>query len=485
MTHARNSDPSVDRRRTAYRHQRGERLEVRKTVRRGQRKPSVPLAIFGALCLFGFCFGVGAGAAPQDSGKRNVVLVLPLSDAVGPVTAHFLSHGIKLAEREQAEAVVIQLDTPGGLDTSMRDIVKAILGASIPVIVWVAPQGARAASAGVFITLAAPIACMAPGTNIGAATPISIGGGPAAPDSSMNHKVISDAAAYARSLAELHGRNAEWAENAVRKAVSLTAEEAVKEKVVDFLAADLDELLDSVDGRIVRTVLGDAVLRTSDRQVRTLAMTWRERVLALVTNPSVAYLLFLAGLLGLGVELYHPGVILPGVVGAISLILAFFAFQNLPINAAGVLLILLGVVLFILEVKVPSYGVLSIGGVVSLVLGSLFLFQSGSALRVSLLVLVPSVLAFAGFFTLIVFLAARAQRRPRLGGSDGMVGEIGQAATGLEPEGKVFVHGEYWNARSTTPVPRGTEVRVLRVEGLKLEVEPAANGPDASGGKAQ
>ncbi|RPH53607.1 MAG: nodulation protein NfeD [Acidobacteria bacterium] len=272
-------------------------------------------------------------------------------------------------------------------------------------------------------------------------------------------------------------------ETAVRAAASITAEEAVRDSVVDLLAANLDELLRLVDGRKVQTEGGEHTLRTVGAPLHTVEMSWRERLLALLTNPSIAYLLFLAGILGIGMELYHPGGILPGVVGGISLILAFFAFQNLPINTAGILLILLAVVLFVLEIKVPSFGILSIGGVTSLILGSLFLFEPGSALRVSLQVLIPSVLVFAGFFTLVVLLAARAQKRPKLGGVDGMIGEIGEAATGLDPEGKVFVHGEYWNARSSIPVERGAQVRVLRVQGLKLEVEPAEHGPDASGGR--
>lgn len=424
----------------------------------------------------------GVGAVSRSHGS---VVLLPVSDAIGPVTAHFLVQGIVKAEEQGAEAVVIQLDTPGGLDTSMRQIVKAILGASVPVIVYVAPPGARAASAGLFITLAAPIAAMAPGTNIGAATPVSVGGGEASPDSSMSSKVKNDAAAYARSLAERRGRNAVWAESAVLRAVSITAEEAVRDSVVDLVASDLSELLRLIDGRTVRTVEGDHVLRTADAPIVRLEMSWREKLLALVSNPSVAYLLFLAGILGIGMELYHPGGILPGVVGGISLILAFFAFQNLPINAAGILLILLGVVLFILEVKVPSYGILSIGGVTSLVLGSLFLFEPGSALRVSLMVLIPTVLVFAAFFTLAVLLAARAQRRPKLGGADGMVGEVGEAVTRLGPDGKVFVHGEYWNARSLFPVAQGAAVRVVRIKGLKLEVEPVPDGPGASGGSVQ
>lgn len=435
--------------------------------------------ILGAVCVLLLVCAAPAFSRPAAEPlgpppDRPFVYLIPIDDAIGPVTARFMVAGIERAERERAAAAVIQLDTPGGLDASMRQIVKAILAAEVPVVVYVAPPGARAASAGMYITLAAPVAAMAPGTNIGAATPVSIGGPSGVADTIgvMRAKMTNDAAAYARSLAERHGRNAAWAEKAVRDAVSLPAEEAVAETVVDLLAADLKELLAAIDGRIVRLPAGDQILQTRDAEERRLRMSRRESLLALLTNPGIAYLLFLAGILGLAIELYNPGAILPGVVGAISLILAFFAFQSLPVNVAGVLLILLGVVLFILEVKVPSFGILSIGGVTSLILGSLFLFQRGSAYRLSLTVILPAALAFAAVFVLIVFLAARAQLRPKLGGVDGMIGEIATAVTALEPEGKVFVHGEYWNARSRTPVGPGSRVRVVRVQGLSIEVEP-------------
>jgi membrane-bound serine protease (ClpP class) len=448
--------------------------------------------VFRCLCAclvaFVLASGLDAGGAARGSGTAppsagGIVYLLTLADAVGPVTARYLTTGIERAERADARAVVIEIDTPGGLDTSMRQIVKAILAARIPVITYVAPSGARAASAGVFITLAAPVAAMAPGTNIGAASPVTIGG-PISADSTMKSKITNDAAAYARSLAERYGRNATWAEAAVRKAVSLPAEEAVRDSVVDLMAGSLDELLRLVDGRRVQTAAGPVVLETRGAEVRALGMNWRDRLLALITNPSIAYLLFLAGILGIALELYHPGAILPGVVGGISLILAFFAFQTLPVSAAGVLLILLAVVLFIVEVKVPSYGILSIGGVISLVLGSLFLFEPGSSLRVSLSVIFPAVATFAAFFLFVAYMAARAHRRPVQSGVEGMIGEIGEARTALDPDGKVFVHGEYWNARSSTPVRRGARVRVLKVEGLKLEVEPADAGMDSPSGRS-
>ena len=412
-------------------------------------------------------------------GVAGSILVLPVAAAIGPVTARFLVTGIARAERDSARAVVIQLDTPGGLDTSMREIVKAILASRVPVIVFVSPQGARAASAGMFITMAAPVAAMAPGTSIGAATPVSIGVESKVTGDTlgvMRAKVVNDAASYARSLAQRYGRNAAWAERAVRQAASLSAEEAERDSVVDLVCPTLEAMLSAVDGRVVHLERGDTVLRTAGAPVVVVPMSRRERILGFLSDPSVAYLLFLAGILGLALELYHPGAILPGVVGAISLILAFFAFQGLPVHAAGILLILLGLVLFVLEVKVMSYGILTIGGVTSLALGSLFLFGRDPATRVSFAVVFPAILVFAAVILVVVWLAARAQRRPRLGGLDGMVGSVGEVVTALDPEGRVDIRGEYWNAVASVPVPRGSRVRVVRARGLLLEVEPMPPG---------
>jgi membrane-bound serine protease (ClpP class) len=433
------------------------------------------VALISALgCLILLAAGPFAGRThAQPQAARGVVFLIPLQDAVGPATARFVCDGLARAEKEHAAAAIIQLDTPGGLDTSMRQIVKRILACSVPVIVYVAPAGARAASAGLFITLAAPVAAMAPGTNLGAATPVGLGGERVSPDSSMAAKITNDTAAYARALAEKHRRNARWAEQAVRQAASLPAEEALADSVVDLVCRDLSDLLERVDGRTVATSEGEIRLQTRGAEVRELHMSGRDRALSWITNPSIAYLLFLAGILGIALELYHPGAILPGVVGGISLIVAFYAFQGLPVRAAGVLLILLSVVLFLLEVKVPSYGVLSLGGLTSLVLGSLMLFEPGSALRVSLAVLIPAVATFAAFFLLVAFLAGRALRRPKQGGAEGMVGEVCRAVSALDPLGKVFVRGEYWNARATRPAAAGAAVRVLRLEGLLLVVEPA------------
>lgn len=421
--------------------------------------------------------GLSQEATREAARQRDeaVVYVLPWDDAIGPVTATFIENGIEQAEDAGARAIVIQLDTPGGLDASMRSIVKAILAADVPVMVYVSPSGARAASAGVFITMAAPIAAMAPGTNIGAASPVGLGGG-APGDTIMTKKVTQDAMAYVRSIAERHGRNATWAEEAVKEGVSLSAEEAVAQNVVDLIADSLPELLRAVHGREVSTSAGSVLLDTEGVVIERLLPSRRERALALLTHPSVAYLLFLAGILGIGLELYNPGTILPGVVGGIALILAFFALQQLPVNVAGVLLLLLALVLFLLEIKVPSYGILSVGGVTSLVLGSLFLYRSDSMVRVDLSVLVPAVVTVAALFLFAVYMGARAQTYRKVAGAEGMIDRIGEAMTDIDPEGQIFVFGEYWTARAASPILRGSRVRVRAVEGLRLEVEPITEG---------
>ena len=435
------------------------------------RRADARLASRTVLSLFAFLGVVSYLLLPADASAARV-LELTIDDAIGPVSASFLESGLERAVESEFDAVVIALDTPGGLDLSMRSMVKAILASPVPVIVYVSPSGARAASAGLFIALAAPVAAMAPGTNIGAASPVSIGGGPASPDSTMAKKITNDSAAYVRSLAERWGRNADWAERAVRDAVSLSAEDAVRENVVDLVASDLGDLFEQVEGDSVEVANGWKELRLVGASVERRGMNWQERFLSIIANPSLAYLLLLGGILGLAMELYHPGTVFPGTAGAICLILAFFALQQLPVNLAGVLLILLAVVFFGLEIKVPSYGVLSVGGIVSLVLGSLFLYQPESSLRVGWSVLAPTVICFSGLVLFAVSMAARAQKRPRVSGLEGMQGEVGVAVTPLQPEGKIFVHGEYWNARAGGAVESGARVRVRSVEGLTAVVEP-------------
>ncbi len=433
-----------------------------------------------SLAFFLVLLGLAGAGSVSPAFAAGRVVHLTVEDAITPVTSRFVVEGIRTGERLGAVAVVLQLDTPGGLDTSMREATKAILGSRIPVIVWVGPAGARAASAGMFLTIAAHVAAMAPGTNIGAAHPVGIGGGMSPIDSTMTSKVLNDAVAYARSIAMLRGRNVDWAERAVRESVSLEAEEAVRLKVCDLLAADLPELLKDVDGRSVQTARGPDTLRTAGAEVQEYGMGFRERLLAILVNPNIAYLLFLAGILGIFFELSNPGAILPGVIGGISLILALFAFQSLPVNYAGVMLILLAVILFIVEIKVPSHGALTMGGILSLLLGSLMLFRTrGGTMNVSLGVIVPALVITAGFFVLAVTLAIRAQKRRPTTGVEGMVGEIGTVFETIAPEGRVLLRGEYWMATALKPLPKGTRIRVVSVTGLCLEVTPVEGGDPA------
>ncbi len=408
----------------------------------------------------------GTGAA---NGQAGEALHVEISDAITPVSARRVVETVKAAETEGAELVIIQLDTPGGLDTAMREATKAILGSAVPVVVWVGPPGARAASAGMFITIAAHVAAMAPGTNIGAAHPVGVGG-MGAPDTTMASKVENDAVAYARSIAVARGRNADWAEKAVRESASIDAETAVAEGVVDLIAEDIPALLAALDGRVIRTAAFVETLRTEGATVREREMSLRERLLSIITNPNIAYLLFLAGILGIFFELSTPGAILPGVIGGISLILALFAFQTLTVNLAGVLLVLLAVVMFLLEIKVPSHGLLSIGGVISLLLGSLMLFRGPAGMGVSLGVVIPAILVTAGFFIFAIAMALKAQRPTPVTGVEGMIGWVGTAIEDLEPDGKILIRGEIWDATSPSAIRKGEKVRVVSVDGLHLHV---------------
>jgi membrane-bound serine protease (ClpP class) len=415
--------------------------------------------------------------APAPSVSPGHVALLPLDGVISPVTLRLVGLAIDRAQAERAAALVIQLDTPGGLERSMRAIVQRIMNAETPVIVYVAPTGARAASAGVFITMAAHVAAMAPATNIGAAHPVALGGGA---DKESMRKIENDAAAFIRTVARDRGRNADWAEKAVRQSVSITEREAVTLKVVDLVADSMADLLAKVDGRTVRTVKGTVTLATRDAAVRPIEIGFRDRFLNVITDPNVAYVLMMLGMLGLFFELANPGVILPGVIGGISLILAFFAFQSLPINYAGLLLILFGVVLLIAEIKIVSHGVLAIGGVISMALGSVMLFDAPEiGFRVSWSVIAVTVGITAGLFLFVIGAGVRAlTRRPTLGAS-AFVGETGVARDDLAPEGQVTVHGEIWRAVATNgPVSAGSRVRVVAVDGLTLKVVPA----EAEGG---
>lgn len=430
--------------------------------------------------------------------------VLGIKGGIGPATSDYLERGLRRAAGEGARAVVIKIDTPGGLDAATRDINKAILASPVPVIGWVTPDGARAASAGTYILYACHLAAMAPATSMGAATPVSLTGAApgrkpaegskdeaeedqgedetgAEPDgqadgSAMERKVVNDAVSYIRSLAELHGRNAEFAEAAVRQAKTLTASQALEQGVVEIIAVDLDDLLSQADGRVVKVLDKELTLATAGLAAVPLEPDWRSRVLSVITDPSVAYLLLLVGLYGLVFEGYSPGAIVPGVVGAISLLLALYALQVLPVNYVGVLLIVLGVALMATELMLPSFGVLGIGGVVALVAGSLLLFDTevpgfGVPGRLILGVGMASGLAFIG----VLYLAVRARHVPVTTGSQELVGHLAQAVSDFQGRGRVHIRGEIWQAHSTQPVAGGQPVRVVGIEGLVLRVVPVSD----------
>lgn len=407
--------------------------------------------------------------------------VLTVKGAITPVVAGYLARGLDEAPRRGQAAVVIELDTPGGLDSAMRDIVQHMEASRVPVLVYVAPPGARAASAGTFLVMAAQVAAMAPDTAIGAASPVGSGG--ADIQGTEKTKVTNDAAAYIRTLARSHGRNAAWAEQAVRRAVSLNAEEAVRAHVVDLVASDLPSLLDRVDGRVV-TVAGRSItLRTRRAVLEPVGMAPFESLMEHVVDPNVALVLLNLGMLGLFFELANPGLIVPGVVGGLCLLLAFFSLGMLPVNIAGIALIAFAFLLFVTELFVPTYGALAIGGIVSLVLGALMLVNPGTpGLEVSR-PLIGGIALVAGLLVaLLVTLAYRAQRRKVTTGSAGMVGAVAEVRVALEPEGQVFVRGELWRAVSLAgPVPVGARVTIARIERLTLYVVPVTP-PLAAGG---
>ena len=421
------------------------------------------------LLAFAACLAAVAGpAAGEGENAAGKVLVLELKGAINPGSALYVARGIEEAPGLDAKLVVLRLDTPGGLASSMRSMVKAIMNSPVPVAVYVSPQGAGAASAGVMVTVAGHVAAMAPGTNIGAAHPVSAGGKDIQEE--MSRKVVNDMASYGRGIAEERGRNGEWVEKAIRESVSITAEEALELNVVDLLAEDLNALLQRLDGREVSVLGVSRVLAPAGLERVSYEPGFRDKVLRTISDPNIAYILMMIGLAGLYFELSNPGAILPGVIGAISLILAFFSFQTLPVNYAGLLLILLAVVLFIAEIKVTSYGLLSVGGLISLTLGSIMLFED---VGVPLRVILPTVALVGGFFIVVAALAFRAYRtRPR-GGSEGLLGETGVVRTRLDPEGLVFVHGETWRARADEEIEPDERVEVVEVRGLTLRVRRA------------
>ena len=405
-----------------------------------------------------------------SSARERTVDVITVDAIINPGVADYVTKNIERASKDGAQCLVIELDTPGGLDLSMRSIIKEMLNSTVPIVVYVSPSGARAASAGVLITLASHIAVMSPGTNIGAAHPVTLGGEKIGKE--MSEKMTNDAAAYIESIALKRNRNTDWAIKAVRKSVSITEQEALRLKVIDLISPSLEKLLEEIDGRSVVTAEGLKVLRTKDATVKRFKMGIRHRILDAISNPNIAYILMMIGLVGLYFELSNPGAVLPGVIGGICLILAFFAFQTLSINYAGILLILLAVIFFIAEIKVQSFGLLAVGGIISLLLGSMMLFDSPNpALRLSWMVLIPTVLLASAFFLVTAGLAFQAYRRKPSTGSEGLLGMEGVAETDINPDGKVFVHGENWAAFSDQAITRGEKVIVLEVKGLKIKVK--------------
>jgi len=407
----------------------------------------------------------------EKRAKREIYYVRA-EGVINPVMAEYLISNIKRAESDKAAALIIELDTPGGLDLSMREIIKTELSSSVPIVVYVAPSGSRAASAGVFITYAAHIAAMAPGTNIGSAHPVAMGGGKM--DKTMLKKVENDAAAYIKGIAVKRKRNAKWAEEAVRKSVNVTAEEAVKLGVINLMAKDRAELIKKINGMKVELLAGPAVVNTSDSVVRIIEMGLRERILKAISDPNVAYVLMMIGIMGLYFELSNPGSILPGVVGAISLILAFYALHTLKINYAGLLLIGLAVIFFIVEINVVSYGLLTLAGLVALVLGSIMLFDSPLPfMRLSMWVMMPGVLFMTGLVAFTMRMALTMRKKRSISGAEGMIGAEGRAIEALGPNsrGRVFVEGEYWDAETQGEITKDEAVVVVGIKGLLLTVK--------------
>ena len=433
----------------------------------------LPLFARALLVALAVCLLVQPGAA-----FARQVNVIRVESVISPSSADYIVTAIKQAEKDKVAALVIELDTPGGLDTSMRVIIKEMLAAERPIVVYVAPSGARAASAGAFITVAAHIAAMAPGTNIGAAAPVAMGG---PMDKTMEKKVTNDAAAYMRTIAEKRGRPIDLAEEWVRKATAKTETEALKAKLIDVISPKLDDLLQAIDGRVVTTAAGKVKIETKNAVIHREEMNLREKILRIITDPTIAYLLLILGLAGLYFEFSTPGAILPGVLGGIALILALYAFQQLPINYAGVLLILLAIVMFIAEIKIVSHGVLTAGGIAAMILGSMMLIDAPVPyMRISLWAIVGTAGSTAVFFIFVVGAGVKALRTKTVTGMEGLIGEVGVVRTRLAPRGQVFLRGELWNAEGDGVVEAGDSVRITGMDGLTLKVVPVQRATAAS-----
>ena len=415
-----------------------------------------------------------------DRTHATVIHKIRIDGIINPVSAQFILDAIARAEDKHAEALIIELDTPGGLLEATRDIVQEFLATDLPIIVYVSPSGARAGSAGVFITLAAHIAVMAPGTNIGAAHPVTMGGGgmpgggekDTTGSSVMNDKMTNDAAAMIRAIAEQRGRNIDWADSSVRESKSITATIALESGVIDFILPDIESILEKIDGKTVKVPSGEITIHTQNAIVELFEMDWKQLFFDKLSDPNIAYILMMLGVYGMIYELSNPGAIFPGIVGGICLLLAFLAFQTLPINTVGVLLMVFGILLLLLEIKVPSYGLLTIGGATSLALGSVILIDTSiPVLKVSLGIIIPTVILTVLFALFAVGLGIKAQRKKTTTGKEGIIGMVGEALEDLNPQGQILVNGEYWNGISKQEIKKGQHVEVTGMQGLKLIVK--------------